>query len=235
VIRYLFRLFLICAFSELPAAHYLTIDSTAVISVQLSSTNHNRIGIIGDRIKKAYFKSSNISVDVEEGNGQLFVQSMRPNCPPTTISLVSSSGLVQELELCFSERPSEIIFLQINNDNIYSSDVDLCQFEECLPLGSEAFTIFVEGFLKGQIPDGYVSIEDEGSSPVILNGLRMQKISRVISDNQIIFVYRIQNCSKMKKCVKECQVNILDGDWVFLDRYQFSAHECGLLLIGCIR
>ena len=235
------RLFLLfCSFAfcvKLTAAQYITMDPTTVLSVQLSSQNHNRIGIVGDRIKKAFFKGSNISVDMEEGSGQLFIQAMRSNCPSTTLSIISASGIVQELELCFAESSSEIVLLQPNIKGYEIPDLTLVQMESScqVPLEGSSLTNLIDHFLKGIVPEGYTSIEDEGCSPVIHDWLKLQRVSRLVSEQQIIFVYRMQNTSSKKKCVNECQVNIIDGDWVFMDRYQLNSHESGLVLIGCVR
>ena len=98
------------------AAQSIIMDPTVVVPVELSSQNHNRISIAGDRIKKAIFRSSNISVDVEEDSGQIFVQATRPNCPNTTLSVVSASGIVQDMELRFVDGSSQIVFLQLAPD-----------------------------------------------------------------------------------------------------------------------
>lgn len=235
--RFFWQISIFFVSAQITAAQYVVMDSNAVLPVQLSSLNHNRIGITGDRIKKAFFKSSNISVDVEEGSGQLFIQSVRPNCPSTTLSIISASGAVQELELCFSEGPSEIVLLQSNiGINEQSECIDESSQTICtVALEGDSLAILIDGFLKGIIPEGYTSIEDEDCSPIIHNCLKLQRVGRLVNHQQIIFVYRMQNVSSKKKCVKECQVNVLDGDWVFLDRYKLNPHECGLVLIGCLR
>jgi TraK protein len=233
--RRLFLFICLALISKLTGIQYVRMNSTEVVSVQLSSIHHNRVGIIGDRIKKAFFKSSHISVDVEEGSGQLFIQAMRPNCPPTTLSIISASDVIQEIELNFSECPTEIVLLQP-----VEYDREILCFEESeyvcrQALESDALTELVNGFLKGVIPEGYTTVEDENSAPVMCDCIKLKRISRLVSENQIVFVYRMQNISSRKKCVKECQVNVLDGDWVFVDRHQLDPHECGLVLIGCTR
>lgn len=227
----LFLLIFMGASFKINSAQYVSMDATEVISVQLSSSNHNRIGIVGDRIKKAFFKSTNITVDVEESTGQLFIQSIKQDCPPTTLSVITTSGIVQELELCFSECPSSIVLLQSDLECAETSNKYTCPDV----VDSAGITQFVESFLKGSIPEGYTSVEDEEGSSTIHNCIKLQRVSRLISNQQIIFVYRMQNTSSKPKNVQECQVNVLDGDWVFIDRYKLNPHECGLVLIGCVR
>ncbi len=214
----LLSMFIVLSVS-LRAAQYVTMDPTAVLSVTLSSSNHNRIGIVGDRIKKAFFRSNNVFVSVEEDSGQLFVQAIKPNCPKTTLSIVTVSGSVQDLELTFNECSSEIVLLQ---------PVPGCEEEadEGNPprtaIGEADLADLVEGVLKGIIPEGYASFEDLDQPVNICKGLTIQRLSRLVNDRQIIFVYKLQNCSKKAKSVTECQVNVLDGDWVFLDWYQLK-------------
>ena len=233
MIRSLITLGLLISFSETFAAQYISMDATAVKTVNLSARNHNRIGMVGDRIKKAFFRSSNITVDVEEETGQIFIQSARPNCPTTTLSVVSASGVVQDLELVFCDISSEIVLLQ---------PVSIVQetgtlVENCVPtsLENSSITYLVEQFIKGFVPEGYTSVEDNDSPVSISEGLKLQRVCRLISDEQIVFVHRLQNVSHSLKNITECQVNVLDGDWVFLDRYKLKKNECALVLIGCMR
>jgi len=214
--------------SSLSAAQYCSMDSTEVIPVKLSAKNHNRIGIVGDRIKKAFFKGSNISVDVEENSGQIFVQALRPDCPNTTLSIVLDSGFLQDLELCFEDQPSEIILLQPPKVEI---ERDICSSVA----ESSDLTGIVEGFLCGDLPEGYTSFEESEPPQKINKCLTIQRFSRMVSENQIVFAMRLRNGSKEKQSIRECQVNVLDGDWVFIDRYVLRPNECALVLIGCYR
>lgn len=220
--------------ASLFSAQYVQMDQTSVIPVTLSLKNHNRIGIIGDRVKKAFFKSNTVGVDVEEDSGQLFVQSLKPHCQNVTLSIVSVSGIVQDLELRFFDGPSEIILLQPFSREI-EEEVVVDEETQCIPMQEADLKNLVEGVLIGFVPDGYVSFEDKDNGTEVKNGLRMSRVSRLVSDQQIIFIYRLLNTTKRLRKVSECQVNLLDGDWVFLDRDELRPNECALVLIGCRR
>jgi len=218
-------LFFVVLIGNLSSACFVQMNSTDVIPVSLSARNHNRVGIVGDRIKKAFFRGTDISVDIEETSGQIYVQALRCDCPNTTLSIVSTSGVLQDLELCFEEKPSEIILLQSS-----------CELVEEEPVAETSdLTNLVEGFLKGNIPEGYVSFEDHEAPKKINKWLSIQRFSRLVNDNQIVFAYRLHNKSSEVLVVHECNVNVLDGDWVFLDRYKLKPNECALVLIGCYR
>ena len=221
---------------ELAAVQQISMDHRSLLQVNLSYRNHNRIGIVGDRIKKAFFKSSNMSVEMEEDTGQIFVQALTPGCPPTTLSLISATGNVQDMELRFSDCPSEIVFLEpMLESSSMPFDEGCCDGAFAAPIEEEEMKEIVEGFIKGVLPEGYVSVEDQESPTVIEKGLKQRRVSRLIGNKQIVFVYRLQNDSCKVKTVTECMVNILDGDWVFLDRYSLKPRECALVLIGCLR
>jgi hypothetical protein len=102
-------------------------------------------------------------------------------------------------------------------------------------LDDQSLNSLVGDFLKGVIPEGYLSIEDQDQPVKICRGLQMQRLSRLVNESQIVFVYRLQNTSNNCKTVTECQVNVLDGDWVFLDRYTLKPEEFSIVLIGCMR
>ena len=219
----------VLTWSHVSAAQYIQIDSTEVIKVNLSWRNHNRIGIVGERIKKAFYSSSLVCVEVEEETGQIFIQAVKPDCPSTSISIVSDSGVVQDLEVSFSDISSEIILLEHPSEIWESKNCNIH------PLKSSAIAYLVENLIKDTIPDGYKSIEDNDHPVPLHNGLELRRTSRLVSDEQIVFVYRLKNVSCKDNSVTECQVNILDGDWVFLDRYRLKPQECALVLIGCAR
>jgi hypothetical protein len=226
-------IFFILIQAFLTGAQYIEMDETSVIPVNLSSSNHNRIAIIGDRVKKVFFNSSNISVEVEDNSGQLFVQLMKLHCRNTTLSLISTSGVIQDLELRFAEGPSEVILLQEEAETEELEPRN--RFESPITIEEENLTSLVEGVINGTIPEGYVQFEEQESPEKIKKGLKMQRMSRLVNEKQIVFIYRLENESSQVKCVTECEVNVLDGDWVFLDRYKLKANECALVLIGCLR
>ncbi len=217
------------------SAQYIQMDPTVVIPITLSSQFHNRIGISGDRVKKAFYKGSHVLVEVEEETGQLFVQSIRPNCPNTALSLVSTSGAVQDLELSFRETSSEIVILQqgpVSGRPHFEEAETVVVYDS---LDQSGLIDLIEGVIQGQIPEGYVSIVEQDSPHKVKDGLTMQRISRLVGPDQIIFLYRLHNTGCKVKQVTECQVNILDGDWVFLDRNKLKSEENALVLIGCMR
>lgn len=224
---------LILAIGQASGAQYIAMDPHSVIPVTLSSNNHNRIGICGDRVKKAYFKSGNISVDVEEDSGQLFIQSLRMNCPDTTLSVVSNSGTIQDLKLHFADICSEIVLLQPAGTLANSTEVSNGTVVNVLE--QDSLAALVNGFVSGVLPEGYLSIEDQDKPFKTRCGLKMQRLSRLVNKELIVFVYRVENPSCKVIKVTECKVNVLDGDWVFLDRYELKPRECGLVLIGCLR
>ncbi len=235
MIKNLLALCMLASFFNAYATQFIPMDPLSVIQVKLSSRHHNRLGINGDRIKKAFFKNSEVSIEVEEGNGQIFVQALRALCPPTTISLVTASGKVQDLELHFEDSSSEIIMLQPISEAI----VENCMVMDSIqsPLSSsvdqDIIKELVEGYVRGILPEGYVSVDDPDVQ--VKDQLKFQRLNRLVNNQQIIFVYRLQNISKCAKRMTECQVNVLDGDWVFLDRYKLKPDECALVLIGCMR
>jgi hypothetical protein len=222
---------LVLAVTPLLAVQYVVMDPTSVIPVELSSQNHNRIGIVGDRVKKAFFKASEISVDIEEGTGQLFVQTIKAFPTTTTLSVVSASGEVQELELIFRSGSSEIILLQ-PKDPVSLSPSLMMTVDS---LEKDSIQQVVTHVLQGTVPEGYETFDDPDPAPEIIRGLKVERIARLVGDKQIVFIYRAQNTCKKEICVTECQVNVLDGDWVFLDRSRLQPEECTIVLIGCYK
>lgn len=208
---------------------FVAVEAYAIPTVTLSCNTQNRLLIEGDRVKKVYFNNTDIIAEVEEISGQIFIQTLRPFPCHSNLSVISDSGFVQDLQLNFIDCSGEIIVLQ----ELEEVDCPDPSSESCFD--GEIIKSVVKGYLKGILPDGYVSIEDNEPPFDAVDYITMEKLFRLIGKDQIVFVYKIRNTSKKAKYISEGLLNVLDGDWVFVDKSYLNPCECAFVLIGCMR
>lgn len=219
------------ATGSLNAALYQELDPTNLIRCNLSSRHHNRICIEQKKIKKFLYQEGEILIQLDEHSGQLFVQPMvsTPNC--TTLSIIISDGTVQDLELTFSEKSSEILILQ-------PAPIEECIYEEvsfeCTPdeIRLEAIQSALRCINSGIVTDEYDIVLTEKCFFDKRNRLLMTSKSSLISASYTIYLVIVENGSRLPKSISEQGVNFLCGEWVWLEKTCLRRGERSLALIG---
>ncbi|MFI5343140.1 MAG: type-F conjugative transfer system secretin TraK [Chlamydiales bacterium] len=215
--------------SSIEAAQYLDMDTTNILKCTVSSRHHNRIVVDGKRIKKVIYPDGDISIRVEEESGQIFVQPMIdiPQC--TTVSIVTSEGVVQDLELNFEDLTSEILILR----GIECFPCEIEELEVCSE-GSELDSIqaVVNSILSGYVPVEYTSVDTQEIDCTIGRGVTLKSISKLVGWSYTIYILGIENFSSRCKVLNECEINIPQGEWVFIENRNLNRGEKTIALIG---
>jgi hypothetical protein len=222
----LLLLFLSTFLSRAEAAQFLDIDTTQLLRCVFSSRHHNRIAISGKRIKKVFCPEGDVVVRQEEESGQVFVQSLVERPPVTTISIVSNDGIVQDIELHFEECSAEILILTERREE--------CLDPRCciVDAGTNPFDALIAGVLNQQIPDNYISFSCDRKAKQVKKGVILRRISKFIGENDTAYLLGVENVSRIKQCIQESDVNILGGDWVYLQKRELCPGEKTFALVG---
>ena len=75
----------------------------------------------------------------------------------------------------------------------------------------------------------------ESKNQYLRAGLKMSLLSSCLGNEQNLFLYKLQNLSNQNECVTECEVNLLQGDWIILQSHHLKPFASGLVLIGLRR
>lgn len=208
------------------ATQFLETDTTQLLHCTLSYRHHNRIAFSGKRIKKFIYPEGFIVVRQEEESGQIFVQSLVDNPPITTISIVSDDGFVQDLEIHFGDYPAEIVILE-------EGRTCCCIEEEIIPcFPNNDFEELISGALTGRLPNGYISFECDRKTHRMKKGLYARRISQLIGDETSAFLLLIENHSKSRMTIQECELSFMGGDWTYIQKNQLEPGEQGIALVG---
>lgn len=199
------------------ATVFCDMDTTSLIKCTLSSRHHNRIALSQGHIIKVIFPESDISVRLEEESGQVFVQAMRNEIQPTTVSLVTDNGVVQDLELDFTNKSSEILILNV------PTELDECSDKNDIFNQDIADTL--DQILSGQAPNGYSSYEEDCEEILIRKGIYATKKAKFVGPFQTLYLWEVQNKSPFKKQVCEMDLNFEGTIWVYLAKSCLGCKE----------
>ena len=216
---------------ELSAATYKEMDSTNLIRCNLSSRHHNRICLEGKKIKKIMYPETDVTIRLDEDSGQLFVQPLvsMPSC--TTVSIITSDGVVQDLELTFSDKSSEILILKSS-----SSQENECDeiFEEVSPEDERLDCIqsAIRIVYSGVVPEEYVVVMAKECFFDKEKSLLLTSESKLIGVSYTVYLVVVENRTCSTRRISETDVNFLCGEWVWIEKECLQKGEKSLALIG---
>lgn len=226
--RYSFAAMLLFSPQILLGAIYHDIDTTTPLKCTLSIQHQNRILVSEGRVSKVVFPDTQIFVQMEDDSGQIFVYALDDALDEATISVITDKGLVQDLEVSFTEKSSEVVVLR----EVPLSD---CCAKDS---NSRLFSIScrLNDILNGVVPKGYVCFEGSRDIREICSGVFTEKLAIFEGHLETIYLYRVINYSRCCVSLHESQ---LDPDcssaWIFLDYNSLNPKEDTLAIVALKR
>ncbi len=87
--------------------------------ISISKSSHDQNG----RIKKVIAsENERLSIQMEEITGQVFIYARDTNPKETSISIVSDTGVIQDIQIHFLERTPEVVILQDPEEEAYQEN-----------------------------------------------------------------------------------------------------------------
>lgn len=203
---------------SLEGAVFSKIDTTVPLKCVFSNEHQNRIIVDKGRIEKVIFTDDALAVRLEEESGQVFVYLTHPKGKEIVLSVVTESGIVQDLEICFEEKSSEIVILQKPE-----SQKALCQPHDIEQI--------IETILAGQSPKGYCCF-DGGESRMVQSQIFLNAIARFEGNQEIINLFRIENKAAYRSCLIEQELCSPSTNWVYLVKRELSPHEETIAIVA---
>lgn len=131
--------FLFLASSSLYAAQVYTINEGVRIQANICPTEMNRISIEGDRIAQVFGSEGKFTHQVDEETGQFFLRLLSNqegsnqegefSNVPVSLTLITESGLTQDLTLFPKEKTSATILLKSSSSSTLKTSPSLPSFE----------------------------------------------------------------------------------------------------------
>lgn len=198
----------------LSAVTYYAIDTTRPLHCYLSSKFQNRIMIEEGMIKKVIAtECERLSIQIEEMTGQAFIYSRDPNAKETSVSVVSDTGVIQDIHICFIDRMPEVIVLQ----DAESMECQVCDFPDEEQIENTHVLDKIEEILSGNIPVGYMPSSMVAAKWVPKKGIELVLKSTLEGPTDIIYLYELRNTLKQPQTLLECELECKGCQWVYLE------------------
>lgn len=218
-IAFLFIPFLIAVSGE--ALIESRVDEKYPLSVSFSKTSHNRICIEGGAVERVIGDSSLFSVILDAGTGSAFINVLRdiPKSNPLTLTVVTSSGFIQDLLISSHEGLSEQVILK-ESEEWEGAVVRLETVQGGATIG------ILNAILEGRVPFGYQQRTDQGEDSFELpKPLKTKAIKIFEGPLDTLFVYKIKNKSKQTVVLSAEALKREDQDWVFLNVQELGPNQ----------
>lgn len=215
---------------NLSAVTYYAINTTSPLHCYLSSTFQNRLMIENGRIKKVVStECERLSIQIEELTGQAFIYARDPSVKETSISVVSDTGVIQDIHICFIERMPEVVVLQdLEQTEDLSCDLPEEQAEQADVLDK------VEEILAGNIPASYHPLPLIPIKWIPKKGIELELKSILEGPVDTLYIYQATNRLKDPQTILECELVCKGCAWVYLESNTLS-HKQNILSIIAVK
>lgn len=222
-----------CVYSlTLSAANYYTINTTSPLHCYLSSKFQNRIMIENGRIKKVVAtECERISIQIEELTGQAFIYSRDPNAKETSISVISDTGVIQDIHICFMERMPEVVVLE---DHEVAECQLFAQQDEQQAENNCALNM-LEDILAGNIPSGYSPCAISPTKWIPKKGIELELKSKLEGLLETIYIYQATNQLKQQQTLLECEIECEGSRWVYLETNTLCPKQKILSIVAVVK
>lgn len=200
------------------------INEKTPIPIVFSRSSHNRICVEGGAVEKIIGDGAVFSVTLDASTGNAFVNVLQDVLKPITLTVVTSSGFIQDLLVSSQDCPSEQVVLK-EIDEWDGIDIDTYQ-------GSTTVEM-LNKILEGKIPFGYGqrAVGNEGTLG-LPKPLKAETLKVFEGPLDTIFVYRIKNDSKQAVVVMADSLKKENHSWVFLNVQELDSNQEALCIIA---
>ena len=221
--KYLFAILLACTTLSAEEAIEVAINERSALSISLSSTLHNRIAVIDGSVETLIANPHYFNVDIMSKLGQAVITVLRPLESPQLLSVVTSSGLVQDFLVTASEKEPAVIFLKEPEE-----------IEEIALQHSLANIETLSEILDGKIPHGYGKRSFLPHDSIEVGNLNdhIQHVGVFEGALENIYVLDIRNNSVSVLIVDKERIKTSEINWVFSTKSELEEDEVTTLLIS---
>lgn len=213
----------------LMATIYVPIDSTSLSRVELSKHFQNRISLDCGRITQIVHPGCDIDINLDDEIGHVFVYPLTNYPKPTSLTVISDKGQVQDLELNFVDKPGEIVILE-TLQKVFDEEVE--EGEIITTSHPDYYKMVVESVLENRVPEGFLASDVPKKCRNIRKGVQAVLVSRLISCEETIYIWRIENCTPIKQKIQEKDLTFQKARWKYLDSLLLQKHGYTTAIVG---
>jgi hypothetical protein len=203
-----------------------SIDEKKPLSIVFSKSSHNRISVDRGGVERIFGDENYFNISIDRTTGNAFVNLLRDVPAPVTLTVITSSGLIQDLLVASSDQSSEYLILKEEEENL----------DELLDVTAnfhDQTVEFLNSVLEGRIPPGYKQKQIENQANLQLpRPLISSQIKVYERPFEEIHVYTIKNTGKSPIIIDSNSLKKDQASWVFLNAHELKAKEEALCLIS---
>ncbi len=195
------------------------INEKRSLQVTFSTTSHNRIAVEGSSVEKVFGDGSLFSITLDSSTGCAFINVLKPiSEKPVTLTVVTRSGLIQDLSVLAEDVVSEQIVLREREPE---------EIETIQELFHSPTVDLLNTILEGKIPLGYgFKANKEGSFALSLPSPIDATLMKVLEGPfEEIAVYTLKNRGKQPIVIQPRALKTEKMAWVFLNAHEIDKQE----------
>ncbi len=200
-----------------------TIDEKNPFEVTLSTTSHNRIVVEDGAVEKIFADNGLFTVVMDAATGNAFVNVEQEIEEPKTVTVVASSGAVQDLFVRAEPGPSEQVRLHLPEDGqewVYRADPSMAASIQVL-----------NKIVEGIVPAGFGQRDWDEEGLKLPSPLIAVPLKSLEGPFEILDVYEVRNPGKKAASLSLEEVKG-DKAWVFLGAKTLEAGEKTICILG---
>lgn len=209
------------------AAVEAPIDSSMLLRVIFSSIHQNRIAIEGGVVKKVLYPEADISVAIEETSNQVFVYALTDRPPMTTLSLILEDGTVQDIEIDFQQKRSELLILS----NVKEPPCKTDYIDETW----DGAARLIRGVCLGRIPPTYRSCEFPQAQKKLGRGLLAKLSGKLLAERELVYLWEVENVGCSQEAFSEGVFASPSVNWVYLHKNRLSRGQKTFAIVSVAR
>jgi TraK protein len=202
------------------------LDTTYPIHCTFSSNFHNRVMVEDGYVKNVIIPNEELySIHLEESSGQAFIYTRDLNPQEATFSIITNTGKVQDIQVSFADRPTEVVILK--------EEKPLLQEENNLVEQAVEDDLLkkIKVICEGKIPTHYVPCALTTKEWKPKKGISLKLCSKLEGPVDVLYIYRIQNCSKQTIAIQEQELQSAKSQWIYLQAHKLKPKQTALCII----
>lgn len=185
--------------SKSNALETLQIKDQGQIDALISSKDHTRLAVKGDRIAQIFGVDERLNVDLDETNGQIFLRPM-PGLENSNffITIVTEKGITQDLRLKANKKEAEAILLNPEKQILKEPSIQKLESYD------DQIIALIRGFSGAEVPKNYyIKRLKDGEKREVTSSIKMTSLATINGAKFHATLYRLENFGEEKHALTE--------------------------------
>jgi hypothetical protein len=202
------------------------INTKFPLQCSFSFNHQNRIVVSQGAVMKVVAPKEKFLIQIEENSGQAFILPFLESEDVSTFSIITSSGSVQDLEVTFVNKPSEVIFLKETEGDIDSLNSPRQSLDD-------TFVSQIRRVLIEEPLEGYQKTKLKDVKPLIMYmGLHSTPKEVYEGASDRIIIESVKNITKSQITLSPRRLSTLEDNWFYLEKEVLNPGESTLAVFS---